>query len=221
MRSAVHRADAHAHAGRAADDHERGSFGAATFDCIEEVLARPASIAPPPATRQSVSSRVCVGNMSKGKTGSGPTPFGFSDVRVDRQTAFGNPFPMGEGGRDKSLRAAVCEAHNEMLTDPREADVAAIGRRHGLRVDVRFVTSKGRDVQAQLADALAELEARLRAGLRASRLTALTAGARGPTAGRVALSERARQAASGSLRVTPTCQRAVWPTAGRLDSMSL
>jgi hypothetical protein len=42
---------------------------------------------------------------------------------VDRQTACGNPFPMGADGRDERLRDAVCFAFDEFLKDP----IACVG----------------------------------------------------------------------------------------------
>ena len=48
---------------------------------------------------------------------------GFVDVRVDRQSALGNPFPMGQDGHDESYRDAVCEACAELMADPLTADV--------------------------------------------------------------------------------------------------
>ena len=80
--------------------------GSATVDSIPLVddLAL-ASVAPTsPASPARVvtfkrsGTQVCVGNLSKGKMGSGQTPTGFTDVRIDRQTALGNPFPMGSDG---------------------------------------------------------------------------------------------------------------------------
>ena len=52
---------------------------------------------------------VTVGNLSGGKKGSGPTPAGFTDFRIDRQSALGNPFPMGADGHDAPCRAASRE----------------------------------------------------------------------------------------------------------------
>lgn len=108
--------------------------------------------------------RLCVGNLSKGKAGSGPAPTGFTDVRVDRQTALGNPFPMGADGHDEAFRDAVCEACDELLAAPTSADVDAIAARHGLRVDGRFRKKGTDDPQVALAAALDGLEARLRGG---------------------------------------------------------
>ena len=105
---------------------------------------------------------VTVGNLSGGKKGSGPTPAGFTDIRIDRQSALGNPFPMGADGHDESFRDAVCEACVELLEDPARADVESIAMRHGLRVDSRFGSASGAGAAAERA--MRELEARLRAG---------------------------------------------------------
>ena len=104
---------------------------------------------------------VTVGNLSGGKKGSGPAPPGFVDVRVDRQTAMGNPFPMGEDGHDESYRDAVCKACEVLVDDPLGADLQQIASQFGLRVDSRF-----RDASAlsALDEALRGLEDRLRAG---------------------------------------------------------
>ena len=129
----------------------------ATSVAAPPVFAPSAASLPAPST-------LCVGNLSKGKAGSGPTPPGFVDVRVDRQTALGNPFPMGADGHDESFRDAVCDACEELLTDPKGADVAAIAKRHGLRVDSRFAATRDADPQTSLEEAMQGLEARLRAG---------------------------------------------------------
>ena len=111
-----------------------------------------------------VTPRLCVGNLSKGKASSGRTPAGFNDIRVDRQTALGNPFPMGADGHDETFRDAVCEACEELLTAPTSANVDTIASRHGLRVDGRFRKKGQADPQAALGAALDELEARVRSG---------------------------------------------------------
>ena len=101
---------------------------------------------------------LCIGNLSKRRTG---PPEGFVDARVDRATACGNPFPMGADGHDESLRDAVCIACDDLLVDPLSADVNAIARRHGLRVDSRFSSA---NACTELEAELQRLEARLRAG---------------------------------------------------------
>ena len=104
---------------------------------------------------------VGVGNLSGGRKGSGPPPPGFSDVRVDRQSALGNPFPMGDDGHDEHFRDAVCDACAELFEAPLQAEVQPIAAAHGLRVDSRFSehpAMRNRDA------ALRELEDRLRAG---------------------------------------------------------
>jgi hypothetical protein len=122
------------------------------------------TIHPDSAAVPAAAPRLCVGNLSRGRAGSGPAPQGFTDVRVDRQTALGNPFPMGEDGHDEAFRDAVCEACDELLAAPTSADVDSIAARHGLRVDGRFRRRGADDPQAALAAALEALEARVRAG---------------------------------------------------------
>ena len=117
--------------------------------------APPASTPPPPRA-----TTLLVGNLSKKGPAAKPPP-GVADVRVDRQTAFGNPFPMGADGHDEHFRDAVCDACEELLADPLSADVDAIARKHGLRVDSRF---KHMTARRALSDALAEVEARAGAG---------------------------------------------------------
>lgn len=90
-------------------------------------------------------------------------PPGVTEVRVDRQTPFGNAFPMGPGGRDERFRDAVCEACEDLLSAPLAADVDVIARKHGVDVDPRF---RDRSAQMALAIALDALEAHVR-GLRA------------------------------------------------------
>jgi hypothetical protein len=98
---------------------------------------------------------ISVGNL--GTKGRAPPP-GTFDLRVDRQTAFGNPFPMGA---DERLRATVCDACEELLEDPIGADLDAIAAKYRLCIDERF---RGPGARSQLSDALGEAEARLRAG---------------------------------------------------------
>ena len=74
----------------------------------------------------SVRVRVCVGRL--GRAGLAVPLPGYSDVRVDRHTVFGNPFPLsGEGGR-----SAVCAAHRELLSSLPYGDVGVVARRHGV-----------------------------------------------------------------------------------------
>ena len=103
---------------------------------------------------------VSVGNLSAKGPAARPPP-GVQDLRVDRQTACGNPFPMGADGRDERLRDAVCFAFDEFLKDPIGADLDAIAAKYQLRVDGRFRKPAARQ---GLADALDAAEARLRAG---------------------------------------------------------
>jgi len=112
---------------------------------------------------RSMVGHIRVGNLnSRGPAGEPPP--GVVDVRVDRQTPLGNPFRMGSDGHDESYRAAVCNACEELLSDPLHADVDAIAARHGVPgVDARF---KGEHARRALFDALAELERRLRGGER-------------------------------------------------------
>jgi hypothetical protein len=63
-------------------------------------------------------------------------------VRCDRPSLLGNPF-VGDNGRlDTAQRAAVCEAHAEMLgvvtTGAEHVDVLAIAAKHGVSVDQRY-----------------------------------------------------------------------------------
>ena len=101
-----------------------------------------------------------VGNLSKKGPAARPPP-GVQDLRVDRQTAFGNPFPMGADGHDEHFRDAVCNACEELLEDPLGANLDAIAAKHQLRVDGRFRNPAARQ---ELSDALGAAEARLRAG---------------------------------------------------------
>jgi hypothetical protein len=55
-----------------------------------------------------------------------------TDVCVDRRTALGNPFPM-ENAHDDELRTQVCDACEEVLAAPQEADVDAIATRYAAR----------------------------------------------------------------------------------------
>jgi len=112
--------------------------------------------APPGGAASTGQLSITVGNL--GTKGRAPPP-GTFDLRVDRQTAFGNPFPMGA---DERLRAAVCDACEELLEDPIGADLDAIAAKYQLCIDERF---RGPAARSQLADALGEAEARLRAGV--------------------------------------------------------
>ena len=105
--------------------------------------------------------KVCLGNLTGGRLGSGPPPPGFVDVRIDRQSALGNPFRMGVDGRDERLRNAVCDACAEAFEDPRQEGVRAIAAMRGLAVDARF---GGDFARRSRHEALNALEGRLRAG---------------------------------------------------------
>ena len=137
-----------------------GTMPAAPVDLV----AATAMPAPLPATVPIASTipapTLHIGNLSKkGATARAPT--GVQDLRVDRQTAFGNPFPMGADGHDEAFRDAVCDACEDLLEDPLSADVDAIAAKYGLRVDGRFRNAAARHA---LADALGAAEARLRTG---------------------------------------------------------
>ena len=55
--------------------------------------------------------RVSVGRLrTREGEPAAPPPPGVCDVRVDRASDLGNPFPMGDDGRDESLREPVCDA---------------------------------------------------------------------------------------------------------------
>ena len=64
-----------------------------------------------------------------------PSRTGFADVRVDRQSVLGNPFPMGHNGRDEALRDRVCVAFEDLIQCSTPATV--IAQRHNLGVDRR------------------------------------------------------------------------------------
>ena len=83
---------------------------------------------------------------------------GAIDLRVDRTTEYGNFFPML--GREE-LRDPVCDAFEELASDPIAADVAAIAARHGVTVDARFSSASA---LTDLAVALDSLEMQVRAG---------------------------------------------------------
>ena len=102
---------------------------------------------------------VCVGNSSRGPTGSGAAPAGFLDVGIHRGTALGNPFPMGHNGRDERLREEVCEACDALLVSQLEAQV--VGTDRGLEWDSRFA---GPQAKSSREAALDVLEGRLRNG---------------------------------------------------------
>ena len=111
---------------------------------------------------------ICVGKLQKGREpgseSAGPALPGFDDVRVDRKSPLGNPFPMGANGKDEAFRDPVCEACDELLDAPGSADVDHIAARHGVSVDERFRRRGKRDPQAELVEALDFLETRVRAG---------------------------------------------------------
>ena len=81
---------------------------------------------------------VIVGNL---RCGGGSLP-DYQDVRCDRQSILGNPFPMGRGGRDESMRDVCADAHAEYL----EA-VLAVDR--GKPDETNFVRNKGRTIKYQ------------------------------------------------------------------------
>ena len=110
----------------------------------------------PPPLRQPP--QILVGNLGDGGS---PAPPGFSDVRIDRRTKFGNPFPMGQDGHDESYRDAVCDACDELVDDPLGADQHRIAERRGLHVDPRFGDARA---LRTLDEALRELEERAQAG---------------------------------------------------------
>ena len=57
---------------------------------------------------------VIVCNLRGGGEPGGDVP-GFQDVRCDRQSILGNPFPMGRGGKDETMRDVCADAHAEYL----------------------------------------------------------------------------------------------------------
>ena len=98
----------------------------ATASPSGSVLAKSARVAEP-----KIGPRLCVGSMVKGELGSSPL-VGFSDVRIDRASIFGNAFPMGAKGRDESLRERVCDACKQRMEAPLTANLIAIAHAHGL-----------------------------------------------------------------------------------------
>ena len=75
---------------------------------------------------------VCNLRGARGEPGGGP---GFQDVRCDRQSILGNPFPMGRGGRDERMRDVCADAHAEYLEAVFNAkhgasELKLISRRH-------------------------------------------------------------------------------------------
>ena len=100
-----------------------------TFDLREQISA--SRLVPNTADSIAGSVRICVGNLAKGALGSAPLA-GFADVRIDRSTVFGNAFQMGPKGRDESLRESVCNACEQRMKAPREANLLAIAHRHNI-----------------------------------------------------------------------------------------
>ena len=112
--------------------------------------------AAPRATTRAVMS---VGNMATegaGRVGGG----GVKTVSIDRHTDYGNPFKGPTGAwLDKRLRDAVCNAYEEYIREPRNADVEGIARRHGVEVDGRL---RGKEAGKALHLALQRLEEQAR-----------------------------------------------------------
>ena len=79
---------------------------------------------------------VIVGNL---RCGGGSLP-DYQDVRCDRQSILGNPFPMGRGGRDESMRDVCVEAHSEYLEAVLAVDQSKCARW------TNFVRNKGRKI---------------------------------------------------------------------------
>ena len=93
-----------------------------------------------------------------------PLP-GFADVYVGRTTALGNPFPMGERGRDETLPAgsiasATPSRRSSIETPPGTRAVDVAGPRR-LQVGEKF---KGAAEAQQRERALRELAEWMRAG---------------------------------------------------------
>jgi hypothetical protein len=102
-----------------------------------------------------------VGNMAAGQTGSGEALHGFTDVKIDRRTALGNPFPMGEKSRGERVRTAVCDACDELMMDKTGQRAEDIGLRRGRQIDTIFTARIG---AAERQEALSQLEDKLRRG---------------------------------------------------------
>jgi len=83
---------------------------------------------------------------------------GFEDVRCDRRTVLGNPFRMGRGGSEESLRETAIAAHAQYLDRimaDADVDVGSIASLAGTPVDPRFSRSdpaRVRDTIKALAD---------------------------------------------------------------------
>ena len=100
-----------------------------------------------------------IGNLASAD----PAPEGVVDVPVDRTSALGNPYLMGPmcgaaTHEDAAMREAVCDAYDDLLRSGAEADIAAIGAKHGC-VDI----AEGFDGAAREA-ALHALSSRAAAG---------------------------------------------------------
>ena len=86
-------------------------------------------------------------------------------VVIDRSTVLGNMFRMGPQGRDERLRDAVCDAHEEVVRQPKGANFQQIAQRHGIKesfVDRRWL---GKGARRALMHAIVELVEAAREGL--------------------------------------------------------
>ena len=91
----------------------------------------------------------------------GNAPCGPGEVLVNRSSPLGNPFKMGVDGKDERFRDAVCDAFDELLNGPMDADAGAIAREFGVPIDGRF----GRpEMGAPRAAELRALASRVRGG---------------------------------------------------------
>ena len=73
---------------------------------------------------------VIVCNLRRGRgEPEGGSHAGFQDVRCDRQSILGNPFPMGRGGRDERMRDVCADAHAEYLKAVFNAEHGAVERK--------------------------------------------------------------------------------------------
>ncbi|KAK3252101.1 hypothetical protein CYMTET_38584, partial [Cymbomonas tetramitiformis] len=105
---------------------------------------------------------VTVGNMRYGGKGGGSVePSEFVQLRIDRQTPLGNPFPMGEGGHDEKFRDDVCNAYEELIEDPSLTALEHIAQKRGLRIDARFRNDRALN---EMQEALRDLEERMSSG---------------------------------------------------------
>ena len=86
---------------------------------------------------------------------------GATHVWVDRTTALGNPFTMGDGSNDEALRDAACDAFDAMLAESFDADLAEIAREFQVPICARLASP---EAAAARRDAMTGLTQRARGG---------------------------------------------------------